>query len=286
MALHSETNQELPLEPEQAPVLRSDAADDVQRIGLQNNLAAAARSLTQLDNIGVSDDSRDVYYLIDFLVYLVDQAYPFIPCPSGCSACCVENGLPRTSALEWELIHRYLQNLPEETLLQVIQQNEAWHRPQLNLFLNEQARIENAETDQTLPAFGCSECPCLIEGRCSIYPVRPAICRGFGYFTWRPGQDRDSQVFACQMAADTLLDNLRQIGAPYAALPAWNPISDKVYALNQQLSSGVMATLPLWLMAHSETVGLKPLNLAPDFGQLAVAEKHRSSPPNPKRVST
>lgn len=213
---------------------------------------------------------HDLNYLIDFLVYLVDQAYPFIPCPTGCSNCCVDSGLPRTSALEWAHIHRYIsEQMPPEILLKVIEQNETRHRPQYQQFLAEQARIENPDTDLPLPDFGCKECPFLIEGRCSVYPVRPTICRGFGYFTWRPGKERDSQIFACQMAADTLLDGLRQINSPYAALPAWNPISDKVYALNREQSSGVMATLPLWLMAHTDPQGqVKPLDLTPDFKQI------------------
>lgn len=237
---------------------------------LQTQLAAGARQLLQIENVGASDDPKDIYYLIDFLVFLVDQAYPFIPCPSGCSYCCVDSGLPRTSALEWEHIHSYLQTLAPAIRERIIAQNEERHRPQLGMFLKEQARIESPDTDLPLPNFGCRECSFLLDGRCSVYPVRPAICRGFGYFTWRPGKDRDSQIFACQMAADTLLENLRQLGLPYAALPAWNPVAEKVYELNRALSTGVMATLPLWLMAHTDAEGqIQPLNLQPDFVGLA-----------------
>ncbi|PKL76061.1 MAG: hypothetical protein CVV27_12205 [Candidatus Melainabacteria bacterium HGW-Melainabacteria-1] len=245
------------------------ASLDPATVQLQNRLAVAAKLLADVDNIGVSQDSHNIYNLIDFLVYLVDQSYPFIPCPSGCSHCCSDSGLPRTSALEWEHIHRYLrEQMPGETLLRVLERNERMHAPQLGHFLAEQQRIENPDTELPLPDFGCRECPFLLDGRCSIYEVRPAICRGFGYFTWRPGPARDSQIFACQMAADTLLDELRQINAPFVALPAWNPVADKIYALNQQLSTGTMATLPLWLMAHSHKGQVLPLNLDPDFGQL------------------
>lgn len=249
------------------------------QIQYQNNLAAASRQLSSVNNIGQSNDGFDLYYFIDFLVYLVDQAYPFIPCPSGCSSCCSHYGLPRTSALEWQQIYPYLQQLPQETLLRVIERNESLHRVQLEAFLNEQRRIENPETREPVKGFDCKECPFLLEGRCSIYPVRPAICRGFGYFTWRPGPEQDSQIFACQMAADVLLDELRQRNQPHAALPAWNLVGDKIYALNQQLSTGVMATLPLWLMAHTQLQAgqiqaqapLKELSLAPDFKLLASA---------------
>ncbi len=231
---------------------------------LQNSLANTAHYLPDINNIGQSGDAHDLFYYIDFLVYLVDQSYPFIPCPSGCNHCCTQSGLPRTSALEWHLIYDYFKALPAETQLRVIERNEQMHRPQYEQFLKEQARIENPKSDLPLPDFGCKECPFLVDERCSVYPVRPSICRGFGYFTWRPGGARDSQVFACQMAADTLLDELRVRNESHAALPAWNPISDKVYALNEQLSTGVMATLPLWLMLHTQQDRqLSELNLDP-----------------------
>lgn len=273
MASHSEISPEPKPEASETvlPMQAVPPATAELQARLQASLANATRYLQEIENVGDSDDAQDMYYLIDFLVYLVDQAYPFIPCPSGCSNCCVDSGLPRTSALEWRHIHRFLKNLPAESFARIVAQNEARHRPQLDKFLQEQARIESPDTELALPDFGCRECPFLIEGRCSVYAARPAICRGFGYFTWRPGQNRDSQIFACQMAADTLLENLRQMGAPYAALPAWNPLTDKVYALNARLSTGVMATLPLWLMAHTGPAGeLLPLNLAPDFSALGA----------------
>ncbi|MGV3527079.1 MAG: YkgJ family cysteine cluster protein [Candidatus Sericytochromatia bacterium] len=235
-------------------------------ISLQNSLAQAARYLAGVDNIGVSDDPSDLYYLIDFLVFLVNQAYPQIPCQSGCAQCCIDSGLPRTSSVEWGHIYRYLRDtMPPETLQAVIAQNDAWHRPQRELFLQEQRRIEAPDTELPLPSFGCKQCPLLINNRCTVYPVRPAICRGFGSFTWRPGKDRDPQMFACQMAADALQAGLAEQGVEQAALPNWNAISDKVYQLNDVMAQGVMATLPLWLMVHTRDGQLLPLNRAPVF---------------------
>jgi Fe-S-cluster containining protein len=151
---------------------------------------------------------------------------------------------------------------------QVISQNEALHRPQLELFLQEQARIAAPKTDLPLPPFGCSQCPFLIEGMCTIYPVRPAICRAYGYFTWRRGPDQGSQVFACQMAAETLLDSLRSQGTETLAMPVWNRFQEKLYALNGE--GAMIATLPLWLLAHTGTreTFLPTLNPAPNFEAL------------------
>jgi len=239
---------------------------------LQTNFARAARFLEQATNLGQSQDPKDVYYLIDFLVRVVNEAYPYIPCQSGCSMCCVNSGLPRTSSLEWVHIHSYLRDeMPPETLTQVLQQNESWHRQQLDLFLQEQKRIESPDSELPLPTFGCKQCPLLVNDMCTVYPVRPAICRGFGYFTWRRGPSQESQIFACQMAADTLHQGLALRGEAQAALPVWNKVSDTVYALNQAHGSGVLATLPLWLLAHTDAQGqLSELNLQPDFEALAT----------------
>ena len=238
-------------------------------ISLQNSLAHAGRLLEATNNIGTSDDGEDLYYLIDFLSHLVDQTYPALPCRTGCNTCCIENGLPRTSALEWKHIHRYLSSVMEpETLKQVLAQNKTMHQPQIKAFLQEQQRIESPESLMPMKGFECTRCPFIVADKCSIYPVRPAICRGFGAFTWRPSSDQEAQIFACQMAADALLESLQEAGIPHVALPRWNGISDKIYALNQALSTAVMSTLPLWLFSHTDGESLLPLNLSPDFHQL------------------
>jgi len=239
-------------------------------INLQASLNQAAQYLPQINNIGVSDDTHDLYYLVDFLNYLVDQAYPKIPCKSGCSNCCVESGLPRTSSLEWQHIYTYLKDMmPPDVFETVLAQNERLHRDQISLFQAEQSRIETPEKNMPLPEFGCKQCPLLVNNMCTIYPVRPAICRGFGYFTWRPPGDQDSQIFACQMAADTLLDSLREQNIETAALPVWNSISNKVYELEQRLGTGTMSTLPMWLFSHTQNGKLQEnIDLKPNFGAL------------------
>ncbi len=161
--------------------------------------------------------------------------------------------------------------MPAKTFEAVVAQNERLHRQQIPLFQAEQSRIETPEKNMPLPEFGCKQCPFLIDNLCTIYPVRPAICRGFGYFTWRPPGNQDSQIFACQMAADTLLEALREQKIETAALPVWNSISNKVYELEQRLGTGTMSTLPIWLFAHTHKGVLQAeINLKPDFSALSA----------------
>lgn len=238
---------------------------------LQLNLAELGNALQAVTNMGITGDLKDLYYLIDFFTTLVDQAYPEIPCPTGCSMCCVDSGLPRTSSLEWRLIYSYLLRLPEETWQRIKAQNEAFHGEQIDLFLQEQTRIHQPESKLPLPEFGCKACPLLLDGKCSIYAVRPAICRGYGYFTWRRGPEQESQVFACRMAADALFEALQARHAEQAVLPVWNRMTEKIYALEQTQGQNCFATLPLWLFAHTPKEGnerLKDLELAPNFEAL------------------
>ncbi|PIQ28000.1 hypothetical protein COW36_03360 [bacterium (Candidatus Blackallbacteria) CG17_big_fil_post_rev_8_21_14_2_50_48_46] len=218
---------------------------------LQISISQTWQWLQSASNVGESDDVHDLYYLIEFLVFLVEKQYPAIPCKAGCSQCCIDSGLPRVSALEWRHIHRYLLEMPATDRQRILAQNEQMHRPQVDLFLNEQLRLLQPEAKIPLPPFGCTQCPMLVEGMCSIYPVRPAICRAYGYFTWRRGPEQESQIFACRMAADTLLEALQQAGDETLAMPVWNRFQEKLYALNQ--GQGAIATLPLWLMWFTDS---------------------------------
>lgn len=241
---------------------------------LQIELHALAQRLQQVNNLGETEDAADLYTLIGEMVALVAAHYSAIPCQSGCSGCCIDSGLPRTSALEWQHIFDYLQEeMPPALLEKVLQQNQDWHGEQLSAFLEEQKRIEDPSAKLALPQFESKRCPFLVDDRCTVYPVRPAICRGFGYFTWRREPEVESQVFACQMAADSLLESLQAARQQHAALPIWNAVSDKVYELNSETSTGVMSTLPLWLMAHVDRGQLRQeLNLKPDFAALLDAD--------------
>lgn len=245
---------------------------------LAYQLGQLGQTLGWVDNIGITGNQRDLYYLIDFFTYLVDQAYPQIPCPTGCSHCCVDSGLPRTSSLEWRLIYAYLLRMPESVWQRIKAQNETFHGHQLGLFLQEQERIARPDSNVPLPDFDCKACPFLLDGKCSIYEVRPAICRGFGYFTWRRnGLAEESQLFACRMAADTLFASLKARNSEQAVLPVWNRISDHLYALEQELGTNTFATLPMWLSAHTapEDSGerLLDLDLTPDFPALLQIEQ-------------
>ncbi len=90
---------------------------------------------------------------------------------SGCTACSMKcAGDVACSQPEWQAIERYLQTLPpseKQQILNVLQQDKTeslaeGEETTLCRFLNMQTRL------------------------CSIYPVRPRICRLLGHVEWLP----------------------------------------------------------------------------------------------------
>jgi Fe-S-cluster containining protein len=234
-------------------------------------LVDAWHLLPHAETVGESAGFRDLYAIIDYVTDAVHLAFPDIPCHSGCAACCVDYGLPRTTALEWRAIYRYMrEQMPADVRQAVIAAVLSQHGGQVPALLQERRRIQVPHTDarateHDLPVFDCLACPFLVAQHCSIYPVRPAICRAFGSFSVRVG-DR-LQAFTCQMAADHMQVTLAAKGIPHWALPVWGRFEERLYALNEP--HGDVASLPLWVLAHLEGDQLvMTVDLRPDFEAL------------------
>ncbi|MBC7541790.1 MAG: YkgJ family cysteine cluster protein [Candidatus Sericytochromatia bacterium] len=240
---------------------------------LQAALIDAWHLLPRIQTVGADTSFKDLYTLIDYVSDAVRLAFPDIPCKSGCSNCCVDYGLPRTTAREWAAIHTYMQTeMPAEIRQTVLAANQRLYGDQVPDLLLERQRIQVPHTDpragdNPLPAFACLQCPCLVEGRCSIYPVRPAICRAFGSFSVRMGERL--QAFTCRMAADVMQEVLSSKNIAHWALPVWGRFEERLYELND--GYGDVASLPLWLLAHMEGGELVvTLETAPDFERLVT----------------
>jgi Fe-S-cluster containining protein len=95
-----------------------------------------------------------------------DEYRPVLHCKEGCSYCCCKPGV--------------LTTVPE--LLRILDHVQSTFRPDAVSALSQRARryasqIEGRSfddpTDESVP------CPLLLDGRCSVYEVRPLVCRGY-----------------------------------------------------------------------------------------------------------
>ncbi|MEQ1599648.1 MAG: YkgJ family cysteine cluster protein [Methylophilaceae bacterium] len=101
-------------------------------------------------------------------------------CKSGCSACCYQ--MVSVHTWEEELIIDYIKSsMHVKTKAQVRKQLLAWWR-YLKSILRPSTR-ENPITQQEQKQLALTMiqnkvmCPFLVDSKCSIYPVRPAMCR-------------------------------------------------------------------------------------------------------------
>jgi Fe-S-cluster containining protein len=242
---------------------------------LQETIVSYAEHIDKSTNVGLTGNNKDLYFLIDSLVDSVRETFPVVPCRDKCSACCVHSGLPRVTSIEWQPIHKYIVNeMSPENRQIVIKQLLEWHSSQVDELLKEQNRIQEPHTKRIKanspePKFKCTQCPLLIEGSCSIYPVRPAICRAYGFFSIRI--EGKSQIFTCNMAAEKIIGMLKEQGVEHWALPVWDKFAEKIYELNDEKD---ISTLPIWMMAHlDENNEIKlTIDREPDFE--ALREKY------------
>ncbi|RYX98726.1 hypothetical protein EON78_04855, partial [bacterium] len=205
---------------------------------IQEQIAEYGIHLSNSTNVGLSNNQKDIYYLLEELVDIVIQSLPVVPCKDKCSGCCTNFGLPRTTTIEWIPIHKYIATqMPEETKKIVIKQLVDNHADQIQQLLDEQDRVKFSHTEigrsvekKPRPDFKCSGCPLLVDNSCSIYSVRPAICRSYGFFSIRMAGK--TQLFTCNMAAEMIMGKLRELGEEHWALPVWDRFSDKIYELN------------------------------------------------------
>lgn len=238
---------------------------------LQQKIISYAPLIDNATNLGLSGNNRDLYFLMSSLVNEVQKEYPQLPCKDKCSMCCENYGLPRVTVIEWQLVYKYItKEMPEELKNKVIEQVLTLHVKQIPELLEEQNRIREPHTkrikaNSPRPNFKCGYCPFLVNQSCTIYNPRPSICRAYGFFSIRV--EGISQIFTCQMAADKMLEILRERGEENWMLPVWDKFADKIYELN---GDKVVSTLPLWLLAHLDDNNqfIKTVDSNPNFEKL------------------
>ncbi|MGH9201221.1 MAG: YkgJ family cysteine cluster protein, partial [Vicinamibacterales bacterium] len=127
------------------------------------------------------ETSRDLSdYADDAIAIVRDEYKPQLDCREGCSYCCCKPGV--------------LVAIPE--LLRILDHVQTAFDAEAVAAMRERARRYVGQlagrsfddpTDQSVP------CPLLIDGRCSVYDVRPLTCRGYN----------STSVDACRQAHES-----------------------------------------------------------------------------------
>lgn len=204
----------------------------------------ARKHLAATDNLGRSGDEADVYTVIEELAAGVRASYPGSKCEAGCSACCaMHKALFRIFRSEWETVHDFiLESWEAARVAAFVSRFWTTVGPHLPFLERIQARMDQGERMrpefEELPV----DCPFLEDKRCSVYPARAAICRGFGYFHLRPDDGGDLEIYACNMQRAELRD--LPGSEPRAGLPVFNTVYKQV----ENICEGdAKKLIPLWI---------------------------------------
>lgn len=215
---------------------------------LQATIRQMAPHVPLADNLGATSDWRDLYYLLDYLCFAVDRAYPEIPCAKGCSHCC-HNQLFRVTAAEWAVAREGLMAMPEPTRRSVLDAAVAMyaaHRADLEAMAA--AWTEGAPVPLEAVTRAPKSCPLLLEGRCSLYAHRPGICRGYGYFSATIAEGSPS-LLICKQEGPAWIRHLEETGIDQLPMPNWGPVQRQLEAIS---GGGAIKPLPLWLLEEAE----------------------------------
>ncbi|MBM3274765.1 MAG: YkgJ family cysteine cluster protein [Candidatus Sericytochromatia bacterium] len=212
---------------------------------LNNTMRECGFKLPRTDNIGRSGDWQDLYYLTDYLTFVLDRHYESQPCKAGCSSCCRENTVFRVTASEWAIVREYLECADPALVKGILVRTEELYGPYL-----EQLR-QVAKNWQESPDFDAvnlgldglpTGCPALEGDNCGIYDARPLVCRAYGYMAAKI-RGKES-LLICKTYGEGFIAGLREQGFDNIPLPNFEPFANRLTALD---GGDEVKPLPLWL---------------------------------------
>ncbi|MBM4437771.1 MAG: YkgJ family cysteine cluster protein [Actinobacteria bacterium] len=188
-----------------------------------------------------------VLAVLDVVTEAVVEQSPCMTCVPGCSDCCHHQVLAGFG--EWQhvlaYVHAHLTPDAQRALVMRAEALLADPRGAVAAWLK--LRDKDPRTRAYLRAFNrvvenvSTPCPFLVEGRCSIYPARPAICRAYGRM-----MRTERSAYYCTR----ILANMQRAGPLDALeLPVFQPYH-RVVLRQADGSLDEVNLLPIWILAH------------------------------------
>lgn len=201
--------------------------------------------LPRTNNVGGSGDWKDLFYLTDYLTFVLDHHFESQPCRKGCSTCCQENSVFRVTRTEWDLIRDRLESLDPTEVLGLVERTNAIYGPFRDQMEQVSKNWETADFDaENLALDGLPVgCPALSGDLCLLYEVRPLICRSYGYMA-ATIRGKES-LLICKTYGEPFIAGLRDQGMEHVPLPNFEPFAKQLTSLN---GAREVKPLPLWIL--------------------------------------
>lgn len=145
-------------------------------------------------------------------------------CPRPCSLCCEQSPLVPVSPVEAVLVSQFIHNrfLDEKKQVVINRAQQIVSQLESNTAFYDISKVANSISPSGKISGGC---PLLFDGLCSVYEVRPLVCRAFG-FSAEEREEPDSRIvyMGCSILED-ILKKYKKISLPSWSA-AWRLIPD------------------------------------------------------------
>lgn len=194
------------------------------------------------------------------LTEAISEVYPCISCKTGCYTCCTGASMPSVYAKEWQRVRDYIKTLPEETKNEIKNNAKKLSDEKIETlsFIHDilHSRITNEEITKVAEKISKEmegeKCPLHINGKCSVYSVRPTKCRIFGYFSFV--FNNQVQFLSCYSDNVKMREYLEENKTKQLSVPYWNYIERKLVSFvtddNEPFN---MSVIPLWIKNDLES---------------------------------
>lgn len=183
------------------------------------------------------------------------EVYPCISCKTGCYTCCTGPSFPPVYSKEWKRIREYINNILSSEDKKIIIdriENLSKEKEEALKFVESivQKNIDIEElrkkVNELISIFKDDVCPFHINGKCSIYEVRPAKCRAFGNFSF--AFQNTTQFLSCASDTEKMYNYLKEKKTKQLALPYWNSVETKLEKISETNDESFnINIIPLWL---------------------------------------
>lgn len=221
--------------------------------------------------LGTTQSLDDIYVLLNQLSSDVLDLYPHIACRTQCNSCCKGTSMPTITPAEWEKVHDYLCRFyTEQQRRDLIERLRRMYNPHRQLYWAVHDTIQMPADmsklrafAEILPQLSETQCPMLVDEKCSVYMSRPAKCRAHGGFLYVFGEH--IQLHACESEVQKMELKLKEQGSRQVLMPIWNDFEERI-AFQHNAPDAVSTILPIWLVSHIHQGELieEPI-LKPDF---------------------
>ena len=205
-----------------------------------------------LDALDPTSTLNEIYGLTGLLTDRVEEEYACMRCVPGCHECCSQT--PLVTPREWILILDWIQaNMTADQRKQIVVRSEALLENRSSA-LPGWMRLVDMDLESAPAADYVGElfenesttCPFLFDGLCSIYPVRPLICRAYG----RMMRTEEDSLY-CQPILDQINEAIDD--GVDVELPIFRPYQEKSYEIGG--GDSYLTPLAIWVLGHRTESG-------------------------------